>query len=114
MTRGFPKKGRESVGVARQYCGQVGKQDNCRVAVSLSVATEKASMPVAFRLYLPETWAQDRKRRKKTGVPDRGPVSNQAANCAGADSPSPSNEVFRRAWCWPMLAMETIPVFARR
>ena len=66
---GFPKKGRESVGVARQYCGQVGKQENCRVAVSLSVTTEKASMPVAFRLYLPETWVKDRKRRKKTGVP---------------------------------------------
>jgi len=67
---GFPKKGRESVGVARQYCGQVGKQDNCRVAVSLSVTTEKASMPVAFRLYLPETWTKDRNRRKKTGVPN--------------------------------------------
>jgi SRSO17 transposase len=67
---GFPKNGRESVGVARQYCGQVGKQDNCRVAVSLSVTTEKASMPVAFRLYLPESWVEDRKRRKKTGVPD--------------------------------------------
>jgi SRSO17 transposase len=66
---GFPKKGRESVGVARQYCGQVGKQDNCRVAVSLSVTTEKASMPVAFRLYLPESWVGDRERRKKTGVP---------------------------------------------
>jgi len=66
---GFPKKGQESVGVARQYGGQVGKQDNCRVAVSLSVTTEKASMPVAFRLYLPEVWTQDRKRRKKTGVP---------------------------------------------
>jgi SRSO17 transposase len=67
---GFPKKGHESVGVARQYCGQVGKQDNCRVAVSVSVTTEKASMPVAFRLYLPETWTKDRKRRKKTGVPN--------------------------------------------
>jgi SRSO17 transposase len=67
---GFPKKGRQSVGVARQYCGQVGKQDNCRVAVSVSVTTEKASMPVAFRLYLPEAWIKDRKRRKKTGVPD--------------------------------------------
>jgi len=67
---GFPKKGRESVGVARQYCGQVGKQDNCRVAVSLSVSTEKTSMPVAYRLYLPETWIQDHERRKKTGVPD--------------------------------------------
>jgi SRSO17 transposase len=67
---GFPKKGHESVGVARQYCGQVGKQDNCRVAVSVSVTTEKASMPVAFRLYLPETWTEDGNRRKKTGVPD--------------------------------------------
>jgi len=67
---GFPKKGRESVGVARQYCGQVGKQDNCRVAVSLSVTTEKASLPVAFRRYLPEAWIQDRKRRNKTGVPN--------------------------------------------
>jgi SRSO17 transposase len=67
---GFPKKGRESVGVARQYCGQVGKQDNCRVAVSLSVTTEKASMPVAYRLYLPQSWIEDRQRRQKTGVPD--------------------------------------------
>jgi SRSO17 transposase len=66
---GLPKKGRESVGVARQYCGQVGKQDNCRVAVSLSVTTEKASMPVAFDLYLPNNWVEDGQRRKKTGVP---------------------------------------------
>ena len=67
---GFPKKGQHSVGVARQYCGQVGKQDNCRVAVSLSVTTEKASMPVAFRLYLPEVWANDEPRREKAGVPE--------------------------------------------
>ena len=66
---GFPKKGQHSVGVARQYCGQIGKQDNCRVAVSLSVATESSSMPVALRLYLPETWANDSKRRQKAGVP---------------------------------------------
>jgi len=50
---GFPKKGTHSVGVARQYCGQVGKQDNCRVAVSLSVATWSSSLPIAYRLYLP-------------------------------------------------------------
>ena len=67
---GFPKKGQESVGVARQYCGQVGKQDNCRVAVSLSVTTEAASMPIAFRLYLPEVWAKDEQRREKAGVPE--------------------------------------------
>ena len=67
---GFPKKGRHSVGVARQYCGQLGKQDNCQVAVSLSVANHHASLPVAYRLYLPEEWAQDRKRRRKVGVPE--------------------------------------------
>lgn len=67
---GFPKKGQHSVGVTRQYCGQVGKQDNCRVAVSLSVTTENSSMPVAFRLYLPEVWARDKERRSKGGVPE--------------------------------------------
>ena len=67
---GFPKKGRHSVGVTRQYCGQVGKQDNCQVAVSLSVTTETASMPVAFRLYLPDAWSGDKQRRDKAGVPE--------------------------------------------
>jgi SRSO17 transposase len=67
---GFPKKGKHSVGVARQYCGQLGKQDNCQVAVSLSVATEQASLPVAYQLYLPETWANDADRRAKAGVPE--------------------------------------------
>ena len=51
---GFPKKGQHSVGVARQYCGQLGKQDNCQVAVSLSIANHAASLPVAYRLYLPD------------------------------------------------------------
>ena len=67
---GFPKKGEHSVGVARQYCGQLGKQDNCQVAVSLSIANRHASLPVAYRLYLPEDWAEDSKRRCKTGVPE--------------------------------------------
>jgi SRSO17 transposase len=67
---GFPKQGRHSVGVARQYCGQLGKQDNCQVAVSLSIANRHASLPVAYRLYLPEQWAADDDRRRKTGVPD--------------------------------------------
>jgi SRSO17 transposase len=68
---GFPKKGKESVGVARQYCGQLGKQENCRVAVSLSVTTATLSVPVAYRLYLPENWANDGARRKKAGVPEQ-------------------------------------------
>ena len=67
---GFPKKGKHSVGVARQYCGQLGKQDNCQVAVSLSLANRHASLPVAYRLYLPEDWAGDDKRRRKAGVPE--------------------------------------------
>ncbi len=67
---GFPKKGMHSVGVARQYCGQVGKQDNCQVAVSLSIANHHASLPVAYRLYLPKGWADDAVRRRKAGVPD--------------------------------------------
>jgi SRSO17 transposase len=67
---GFPKKGVHSVGVARQYCGQLGKQDNCQVAVSLSVANDHASLPVAWRLYLPEGWASDPARRAKAGVPE--------------------------------------------
>jgi SRSO17 transposase len=67
---GFPKKGRHSVGVARQYCGQLGKQDNCQVAVSLSLANAAGSLPVAWRLYLPESWASDAARRKKAGVPE--------------------------------------------
>ena len=66
---GFPKKGTHSVGVTRQYCGQLGKQDNCRVAVSVSLATQEASIPAAYRLYLPEVWANDRERRKEAGVP---------------------------------------------
>jgi len=65
----FPKKGVHSVGVARQYCGVLGKQDNCQVAVSISLANEQASLPVAYRLYLPKEWAQDAARRRKAGVP---------------------------------------------
>src|ERR671934_1328240 len=67
---GFPKKGSQSVGVTRQYCGQVGKQENCRIAVSLSVATWDASLPIAYGLYLPKDWAEDAERREKAEVPE--------------------------------------------
>jgi SRSO17 transposase len=67
---GIPKKGTHSVGVARQYCGQLGKTDNCQVAVSLSLANETASLPIAYQLYLPEPWAQDGERRRQAGVPE--------------------------------------------
>jgi SRSO17 transposase len=65
----FPKQGRHSVGVQHQYCGQLGKQANCQVAVTLSVANHHASLPVAYRLYLPRDWAADNERRKKAGIP---------------------------------------------
>jgi SRSO17 transposase len=65
----FPKQGKHSVGVHHQYCGQLGKQANCQVAVSLSLANHCASLPVAYRLYLPKAWAEDEARRDKAGVP---------------------------------------------
>jgi SRSO17 transposase len=67
---GFPKQGKHSVGVARQYCGQIGKHDNCQAAVSLSVSTWSSSLPVAWRLYLPEVWCEDSERRDRAGVPE--------------------------------------------
>ncbi len=84
---GMPKKGRHSVGVGRQYCGQVGKQDNCQVAVTLSVATHPASLPIGFRLYLPEAWAGDPARRAKAGVPEE--IAFQTADRARPDQSSP-------------------------
>ena len=69
----FPKKGQHSVGVARQYCGVLGKPENCQVAVSVSVANAAVSLPVAYQLYLPESWARDRRRRRAVGVPDAVP-----------------------------------------
>jgi SRSO17 transposase len=65
----FPKCGSKSVGVHHQYCGQLGKQANCQVAVTLSIANHHASLPIAYRLYLPQEWAKDRARRKKARIP---------------------------------------------
>jgi len=67
---GIPKKGRHSVGVTRQYCGVLGKQDNCQVAVTVTMANEGVSVPAAYRLYLPDVWAEDRRRRKEAGIPE--------------------------------------------
>jgi SRSO17 transposase len=67
---GYPKKGRHSVGVARQYCGVLGKQDNCQVAVTVSLVHPSLSVPAFYRLYLPESWAADRKRRQPAGIPE--------------------------------------------
>src|SRR3954451_17686987 len=80
---GLPKKGRLSVGVARQYCGQLGKRENCQVAVTLSVATEQASLPIAYRLYLPDAWAADPARRAMEGVPEEVGFATKPAIALG-------------------------------
>jgi len=67
---GIPKKGKHSVGVSHQYCGQLGKQANCQVAVSLSIANTFASLPIAYGLYLPQIWIDDAEKRKTCGVPE--------------------------------------------
>lgn len=66
---GFPKKGTESVGVKRQWCGRLGKVENCQVGVYLGYVSAEEHALVNMRLYLPEEWAKDRKRRRKCKVP---------------------------------------------
>jgi SRSO17 transposase len=75
---GFPKQGKHSVGVARQYCGMLGKQDSCQVAVSVTLACQTGSLPVAWRLYLPHEWADDLPRREKAGVPQEVEFATKA------------------------------------
>src|SRR5580658_4427937 len=66
----LPKKGVHSVGVAHQYCGALGKQANCQCLVSLTLARNEIPIPIALRLYLPEAWVSDRKRRSQARVPE--------------------------------------------
>ena len=66
----FPKQGKHSVGVTRQYCGALGKTANCQVAVTLDLGTEEVSVPLNWALYLPESWVHDGERRNKAGVPE--------------------------------------------
>lgn len=66
---GVPKKGKHSVGVAKQYCGKLGKRENCQNVVTVSLANKNISFTAASRIYLPKSWAQDPQRRKKVGMP---------------------------------------------
>ncbi len=67
---GFPKKGTESCGVDRQWCGRLGKVDNCQIGVFLAYATDAGYAPLDRRLYLPSDWADDEARREKCHVPE--------------------------------------------
>ena len=67
---GFPKQGKDSVGVSRQYCGRLGKVDNCQVGVFLGYTSYNRRILLDERLYLPEEWINDNERRKKCGVPE--------------------------------------------
>src|SRR3954462_5413214 len=108
---GFPKKGRHSVGVARQYCGQLGKQDNCQVAVSLSLANDGGSLPVAFDLYLPEEWIRFAAPRRGSRRPWRfGP--SRRSRWSRSDVRWP--RACRQASCWAMPPMASRPTSARR
>jgi SRSO17 transposase len=65
----FPKQGRNSVGVARQWCGRLGKTDNCQVGIFMGYVTRKEHALVNFRLFMPKEWSRDKTRREKCGVP---------------------------------------------
>jgi SRSO17 transposase len=67
---GFPKKGRHSVGVQRQYCGTLGRIDNCQVATSLHLASEQGGACIGMHLYMPKVWTEDEARCRKVGVPE--------------------------------------------
>jgi|SRR5882672_2960903 len=98
---GFPKQGRHSVGVARQYCGMLGKQDNCQVAVSVTLACHSGSLPVAWRLYLPQEWASDAPRRDKARVP-QDIESPPSLPSRSSRSSTCWNKVRPSTVCWPM------------
>ena len=108
---GFPKKGKHSVGVTRQYCGQVGKQEDCRIAVSLSVSTWNASLPIAYQLYLPKEWAEDSERREKTEVPVEVRFQSKPEIALDQIRAAAAAQVPRGSY-WPTPLTASTPVFA--
>lgn len=81
----LPKKGTLSVGVARQYCGQLGKQANCQSLVSLTLAQDEVPVPVGLRLFLPDEWVADAERCARAGVPETEVVTRAKGEIALAE-----------------------------
>ena len=81
----LPKQGAMSVGVARQYCGSLGRRANCQVLVSLTLAREEVPVPVALRLFLPETWTDEPTRCVRAGVPEAAIVARTKGEIALAE-----------------------------
>jgi SRSO17 transposase len=107
----LPKQGKHSVGVKRQHCGVLGKQANCQVLVSLTLARKEVPVPIALRLYLPEDWAQDDARREaaKYLIQLR---SNPRATSRWRRSTPRWPRTCALASCWPTPAMAVRQAFA--
>ena len=105
----LPKKGELSVGVARQYCGQLGKKANCQSLVSLTLAQGEVPLPVALRLFLPETWTEEPERCARAGVPvvEMEPRSKGEIALAELDRLRAADVRFGP--CWLMRAMARAP-----
>jgi hypothetical protein len=99
---GFPKQGRHSVGVARQYCGMLGKQDNCPVAVSVSLACQAGSLPVAWQLYLPQEWMYARERCDKAGMPQAVQFATKPHRVTVSSGSMPPKNIATGACCLPL------------
>ncbi len=82
---GFPKDGKHSPGVKRQYSGTLGKIGNCQIGVSVHAVGSKGTVPLGWALYLPEEWCEDPERRAKAKDPRGGRVQDQARARGGAD-----------------------------
>ena len=88
----LPKKGNLSVGVARQYCGQLGKKANCQSLVSLTLAQGEVPVPVGLRLFLPEEWVADPERCARAGVPEARQGALSKGEIALAETRPPAGE----------------------
>jgi DDE superfamily endonuclease len=106
----LPKKGELSAGVARQYCGQLGKKANCQALVSLTLARDDVPVPIALRLFLPEEWTRDPARCARAGVPEAEVVARSKGEIARwPNSTGCGRRACGSASCWPMRATARAP-----